>query len=114
MSKFYGEQAISTEDQWNNRMSPPQYWNWNTVAQAMERTFAESLTHQELGDGDRTRARQKWEKFNIPLGEGGRTNWWSKTFGDKPINQRRIYEEDFEIRNPLSGYLGNKMDPRFR
>ena len=36
------------------------------------------------------------------------------TFGDKPINKRRIYEEDFEVRNPLSGYLGNKVNPRIR
>jgi hypothetical protein len=120
LSKFYGEKAISTEDQWNDRMSPPQYWNWNTMAMAHERTFNESLTPQEVRDGvewnDRTRARKRWESYNIPLGEDfqTKTNWWSYTFGDKPINKRRTYEEDFDILNPLSGYLGNKVNPRTR
>lgn len=116
MSKFYGERAISTKDQWNDRMSPPQYWNWNTMAQAMERSFAKTLNLQEIRDGvewnDRTRARQNWESRNVPLGKEGRTNWWSYTFGDKPINKRRIYEEDFDLRNP--GFLGNKVEPRTR
>ena len=83
-----------------------------------ERSFTLSLTPQELKDdvqwNDRTRARLKWESKNIPLGEEGRTNWWSKTFGDKPINQRRIHEQDFDLRNPFGGYLGNKVDPVIR
>ena len=90
------------------------------MAMAHERTFNESLTPQEVRDGvewnDRTRARKRWESYNIPLGEDfqTKTNWWSYTFGDKPINKRRTYEEDFDILNPLSGYLGNKVNPRIR
>ena len=97
MSHFYGQAAISTKDQWQDRMSPPQYWNWNTMATAMERTFTLSLTPEQLRDGvewnDRTRARRSWEDKNVPLGEDfqTKTNWWSYTFGDKPINKRRVY-----------------------
>ena len=83
-----GSYLKPTEDQWR---FPTQghAWNWNTSAWEHER--------RQDDNWNRTTVRQKWERFNIPLGAGGTQNWWNTLFPPVPINQRRINAEDFAL-----------------